>query len=114
MLSWITPNGDGRTKDLRNHVKNKHPAKYDLAAATGAQTVTRSAARSSARKPTTAKSKAIEKRPKDGPWKAQFQVLLNKWLENDREVGGGLYSAIGDFLIFSRRPTPLIAMTSRT
>ena len=98
--TYRTSNKDGRTKDLRNHVKNKHPAKYDLVAATNAQTVTRSAARLSAHRLKTVKGKATENRPEDSPWKTKFQDLLTKWLKNDREVGGGLYSAIGDFPIF--------------
>ena len=85
--SFTTRNGNGRTKDLRIHLKKKHFNEYTTA--TKSKQLKSSVPSSdSENRPEPKKDirKAAEDRPADRFTKGEFQCLLQQWLSEDPQV----------------------------
>ena len=85
--SFTTRNGNGRTKDLRIHLKKRHPIEYNEGVKSK-QLKAFDAACVSESFPQTQKDmcKATEDRPADRFTKGEFQCLLQQWLAQDPQV----------------------------
>ena len=87
VCSFITRNGNGRTKDLRIHLKKRHIIEYNTAAKSKQlKALDPSSEFKNHPDPKTDISKAIEDRSADRFTKAEFQYLLQQWLAEDPQV----------------------------
>ena len=85
--SFTTRNGNGRTKDLRIHLKKKHFVEYDTATKSKQLKALDPISDSrSLPEPKKDIRKAVENRPADRFTKGEFQCLLQQWLAEDPQV----------------------------
>ena len=87
-FSFTTRNGNGRTKDLRTHLRRKHSTEYD-AAVESRQLKTLDPSPESSIRPSEPKKNycdTMETRYTDHFTKGEFQCLLQNWLAEDPQV----------------------------